>query len=263
MMNSIFTIFLAVLVSSSPLHFFSSYQDSHELSTMEVVDKINQKVLSIPEMDNWQASVLATLIEMDKNWEPKKKTIIEKLTTVRNKIRTEKILSATEYDGEKTKDVTAKYIVEAAKFNNKNKSEAGNKGKRKGGRHRGMDLTRDELFPFGENRRKDYEFDLLEETLEESQRVFVLETRSKQKSSDYFEGKYYVHPETFDVLKAELRPAKYPGPLKLLEMDLDFERLPEGYLVIREAKVCIHVGLIIKNIRIESEEIYSDYKVFD
>jgi hypothetical protein len=230
---------------------------------MELVDKMHEKIQSIPDMDNWQASVLTTLIEMDKNWEPKKKTVIEKLTTVENKIRTEKILSATEYDKDKTKDVTAKYIVEAAKLNRKNKSDAGNKGKRRGGRHRGMDLTRDELFPFGENRRKDYEYVLLEDSLNNDQTVYVLETRSKLKSSDYFEGKYYVHPETFDVLKAELRPAKYPGPLKLLEMDIDFDRLPEGYLVIREAKVRIHVGLIIKNIRIESEEIYSDYEVLD
>jgi hypothetical protein len=93
--------------------------------------------------------------------------------------------------------------------------------------------------------------------------VYILENRSKLKSSDNYEGKYYIHPETFDILRADIRPAKNPGPLKLLEMRIDFGRIPEGYLVIRAASVRIHVGLIIKNIRMESEEIYSDFIVFN
>lgn len=262
-MKKTFALLLIAFVSSSPSLLFTSSLYSSDLSTMEVVEKVQQKIQSAPEMDNWQASVLTTLFEMDKNWEPKKKIIIEKLAVVENKKKTEKILSAVEYDEDETKDMTAKYREEAAKFNEKNEAEQGDDGKRKGGRHRGLDLNRDELFPFGENKRQDYEFDLHEGSLAEGQRVYILETRSLQKSSDHFEGKYYIHPETFDVLRAELRPAKNPGPLKLLEMHIDFDRLPEGYLVIRTAKVRIHVGLIIKNIRMESEEIYADYRVYD
>jgi hypothetical protein len=263
MIKSLFAVLLIALVSGIPLDLFPVSQDSHELSAIELVEKIHQNILSIPEMDKWQASVLNTLIEMDKNWEPKKKTIIEKLITVENQKRIEQILSATEYDKNKTKDVTAKYKVEAAKSNLRNKSDNEKNGQRRGGRRRGMDLSRDELFPFSENRINDYDFDLGEDVLEDNQRVYVLQTRSKQKASDFFEGQYYIHPETFDVLHAELRPAKNPGPLKLLEMHIDFDRLPEGYLVIRAAKVRVHVGLIIKNIRIESEELYSEYKVFE
>jgi hypothetical protein len=230
---------------------------------MEVLEKVHAKIVSTPEMLHWQASVLTTLFEMDKNWEPKKKTVIQKMTTVKNKKRTEKILSATTYHKDKTKDVTAKYQAEIAKFNEKNKADTNGKGKRRGGRHRGLDLERDEFFPFGTSRKKDYEYNLHHELSNDGQDVYVLETRSHVKSSEYFEGRYHIHPETFDVLHAVLRPAKFPGPLKLLEMHIDFDRLPEGYLVIKAAKVRIHVGLIVKNIRMESEEIYSDYKVFE
>ncbi len=254
---------LAVLASGSPPNFFSSSPVSFELSPVELVERVHEKIQSTPELNNWQASVLATLFEMDKNWEPKKKTIIEKLVVVKNKIRIEKILSATEYNEEKTKNITAKYQAEAEKFNERNESSIRKKGKRKGGRHRGMDLGQDDIFPFGENRRNDYEFEFREGFLSDKLRVYVLETRSKLKSSDNYEGKYYIHLETFDILRAEIQPAKNPGPLKLLEMIIDFGRIPEGNLVIRTAKVRIHVGLIIKNIRMESEEIYSDYKVFD
>jgi len=263
MINNILVMLLVVLASGSPPNFFSSSLASPELSKEELVEKVHEKIQSTPELDNWQASVLVTLFDMDKNWEPKKKTIIEKLAVVKNKIRTEKILSATEYDEKKTKDMTAKYQAEAEKFNERNESSKGKKGKRKGGRHRGMDLSQDDIFPFGENRRNDYEFEFREGSLSDKLRVYVLDTRSKLKSSDNYEGKYYIHPETFDILRAEIQPAKNPGPLKLLEMTIDFGRIPEGNLVIRVAKVRIHVGLIIKNIRMESEEIYSDYKVFN
>jgi hypothetical protein len=263
MIASILAMSLAFSISCFSIPVSSSFPDLPELSTMEVVEKAQAKIVSTPEINNWQASTLTTLFEMDKNWEPKKKTVIQKLTTVRNKKRSEKILSAMEYHEDKTKDVTAKYQAEAAKFNKKNEAIANGEEKRRSGRHRGLDLEWEEFFPFGESRKKDYEYKLRQELLKNGQNVYVIETRSKIKSSDYFEGIYHIHPETFDVLHAELRPAKFPGPLKLLEMRIDFDLLPEGYLVIKAAKVRIHVGLIVKNIRMESEEIYSDYRVFD
>jgi hypothetical protein len=263
MIVRLLAVSLAFVIPGSAAYSFSSYSYLPELSTMEVLDKVHAKIASSPQIVNWQASVLTTLYEMDKNWEPKKKTIIQKLTAVRNKKRTEKILSATEYNDDKTKDVTAKYQTQAAKFNKKNEADANEEGKRRGGRHRGLDLERDEFFPFSASKKKDYEYKLHLERMNSGQNVYVLETRSHVKSSDNFEGKYHIHPETFDVLHAVLRPAKFPGPLKLLEMHIDFDRLPEGYLVIKAATVRIHVGLIVKNIRMESEEIYSDYKVFD
>jgi hypothetical protein len=261
MIARLLAVSLAFYISSSSAPIFSS-PDLPDLSPMEVLGKVHAKILSAPEMLHWEASVLTTLFEMDKNWEPKKKTVIQKLTTVRNKKRTEKIVSATEFHKDKTKDMTAKYQAEAAKFNRKNEA-ANDEGKRRSGRHRGLDLERDEFFPFGASKQKDYEYKLHQELLKNGQNVYIIETRSHVKSSDYFEGRYHIHPETFDVLRAELRPAKFPGPLKLLEMHIEFEHLPEGYLVIRAARVKIHVGLIIKNIRMESEEIFSDYKVLD
>jgi hypothetical protein len=241
----------------------SPSQSLPELSANEVVDKVHAKIISVPEMENWEASVLATLFDMDKNWKPKKKVIIQKWVTERNGRRTEKIINAPEYDKDKGRDVTAEFQEEAAKFNKKNADNENEAGKRRRGRHRGLDLQWDEFFPFGDKRKKDYEYSLSQDILDNGQNVYILETRSRIKSSDYFEGKYYIHPETFDVFRAELQPAKNPGPLKRLEMQIDFDRLPEGYLVVKSAKVRIHVGLIIKNIRMESEEIYSGYNVFE
>ncbi len=262
MMKKIFIILAAALGCFATTPVTSPTSASSELSRLEVVERLHEKILSYPALKNWQASTLTNLYEMDKNWEPKKKTVVEKLVTVKDNARVEKVLRATEYDGDKTKDVTAKFRAEAEKLNKKSESREGKDGGRKGGRYRGLDLNRGELFPFEENKRKDYDFEVSEGFLEADRKVIILETRSRQKSSEYYEGKFYIHPETYDILRVELQPAKNPGPLKLLEMHIDFRHLPGGYLVIDTARVRIHVGLIIKNIRMESEEIYSDYEIF-
>ncbi len=253
--------FLAVLlITGFSLSSFSIDQENSILSTEDVLNKIHENIKSAPEMNRWQASVLTTLYDMDKNWEPKKKTVIEKQIVVDNKTRIEKVFKATEYKDDEIKDVTNEFKEEAAKMNAKNRSSDGEES---GGRHRGMNLGMEDIFPFGEAKRKDYDFSLHKETLPDGREVYILKTVSKQESSEYFEGTYTIDADTLSILRAELIPAKNPGPLKLLEMDMEFEHLLEGYLIIKKASVRVHVGLIIKNIRMQTEEVYTDYDIFN
>jgi hypothetical protein len=255
-----FSILAVLMISGFSLPSFSVNQENIALSTEDVIEKINESIEAAPEMNRWQASVLTTLYEMDKKWEPKKKTVIEKQIVVDNKTRIEKVYKAVEYKDDEIKDVTNEFKEEAAKMNAKNRSSD---GKESGGRHRGMNLGMDEIFPFNEEKRKDYDFSLSKETGPDSREVYILKTVSKQESSEFFEGTYTIDADTLAVLRAELSPAKNPGPLKLLEMDMEFDRLPEGYLVMTKASARVHVGLIIKNIRMQTEEIYSDYEIFN
>jgi len=62
-------------------------------------------------------------------------------------------------------------------------------------------------------------------------------------------------------VRAELRLAKNPGPLKVMEMSMDFLVIPEGYFVLRKMTARVHVGLIVKNIRREVVDEYSDYQI--
>ena len=82
MIKNALTIALGVLVSGFPAWFFPLFSVSQGLSTMEAVERIYANILSAPEMNHWQARVLSTMLKMDKNWQPKKKIIIEKLTSV-------------------------------------------------------------------------------------------------------------------------------------------------------------------------------------
>ncbi len=230
-----------------------------------IIDKTAQRLESFPEMSHWRASVLSKQIEMDKNWEPKKVTVVQKSVLMKNKILQEKIQNAVEIKGDKRKDVTQKYINESYKEMQKRARER-KKAKDKNGeddRRRHMDFSFDELFPFSAKNRGNYEFTLLEENSLEGTSVYVIDARAKQRTKDFFEGLFYIDRETWDILRAELRLAKNPGPLKVMNMNLDLKVLPEGYLTVRKASVRIHVGLVVKNIRREVVDEYSDYEILE
>ena len=231
----------------------------------EVVEKTAQRVLSYPEITHFKFSATSTMHEMDKNWKSKKKTVVKKVVLVKDDTRQESIKSAVEIKKGKTKDVTQKYINESYKKMEKaarQRKEAREEGEEKNTRHR-TDISIDEILPFNEKNRGNYEFSLLAETTLDDVPVYVLDARAKQRTKDFFEGKFYINRETFDIHRAELQLAKNPGPLKLMEMAVDFQVLPEGFLVLKKMSFRIHVGLVVKNIRREGTEEYFDYQFLE
>ena len=232
-----------------------------------VVAKTAQRLESFPEMLHWQASVLSKKIEMDKNWKPKKETVVQKTVLMKGETRQEKIQSAVEIENGKQKDVTQKYINQAYKDMQKRAREA-KKSKDKNSddeedRRRHMELSLEEMFPFSERNKDNYDFALLGETTLEEIPVYVLDAKSKQRTKDFFDGIFYIGKETWDILHAELQLAKNPGPLKVMEMKMDFYVLPQGYFALKKIYVRIHVGLVVKNIRQEVIDEYSDYRILE
>jgi hypothetical protein len=252
-------------MSVSALFILAGSETFDTAEVADIVDKTAKRLASFPEMSHWKASVLSKQAEMDKNWEPEKVTVVQKTLLMKNKILQEKIQSAVEIKNDKRKDVTQKYINESYKEMQKAAKER-KKARDKNGeddRRRHMDFSFDELFPFSEKNRGNYDFTRLEEKSLEGTSVYLLEARSKQRTKDFFEGIFYIDKETWDILRAELRLAKNPGPLKVMNMDLDLKVLPEGYLAVRKASVRIHVGLVVKNIRREVVDEYSNYQILE
>lgn len=229
----------------------------------ELAAKIGERLASHPKLDSWQAKAHSTTSYMNSDWKPKKTTTAEKTVTVDAGLWSEEIRSATETEDSKTRDVTKKLQEEARdrveKQNRQTPDERKNEQQNRG--RRSPDMTRDEVLPFGPEKRSSYDF-ALEGTVDlDGTPALLLRSRSRVRSKEKLEGLYYIHPDTFDVLRAELTIAKKPGPLKRMEMEVDFLVLPEGYLVMKKALMRIHVGIIVKNIRIEAVETYSDYVV--
>jgi hypothetical protein len=257
---------IVLLLSAGLMFSASSFSASSTDGVQEIVEKTAERVLSYPEIPDHKVSAISTMHEMDKNWKSKKKTVVRKIVLMKNKIRSESIKSAVEIKKGKTKDVTQKYVNEAYEAREKAARERKNakykRDKDDERRHR-MEITLEEMLPFSEENRENYEFTLLDETTLEGIPVYVVEARAKQRTKDFFEGEFYIDKETFDIYRAELQLAKNPGPLKVMEMAVDFQVLPEGYLVVEKMSFRIHVGLVVKNIRREGSEEYSDYQILE
>lgn len=253
-----------ILIGVFIILFFTSHSYSvQENNVDEIIEQVAVRLANYPRLKNWQVSVLSTTYRMDKNWQPEKKTVVRKTVTVRDKERTEDIINAIEIeiDKDKTKDVTEKFRKDAMKEMRK-REERRAKGKPEDEKGR-RELSVDEMFPFGVTEREKYIFSRKEDTELAGIPVHVLESRAKIRSDKYYDGTYYINKENYQVIKVEIQPAKNPSVLKLFEMEAYFQIIPGGYFVLNTTRVKIHVGLIIKNIRLDAEEKYSNYVVLD
>ena len=129
----------------------------------QLIDKIASKIANYSRFDDYQVSVLSTAVRVDKNWKPKKTTVVKKIISIKDKLRREQILSAVETEKGKTKDVTKKYIKQAEK--QLRKSEERRKQGKPEDKGRRRELSLEEMLPFGVEARKNYNF-VLEEDAE-------------------------------------------------------------------------------------------------
>ncbi|MBE3124882.1 MAG: hypothetical protein IMZ57_04405 [Acidobacteria bacterium] len=261
---AVFATVISLFYLSSPLKTFSAAKLSAQITDAAgLVAKIGERLASHPKLDSWQAKAHSTTSYMNSAWKPKKTTTTEKTVTVDGGLWSEEILSAAETEDGKTRDVTKKLREKARARAEKQKRQSANKRKneqRSRGR-RNVDMIRDEALPFGPGKRPGYDFTVKGTADLNGMPVILLQSRSRVRSAEKLEGRYYIHPDTFDVLRAELTIAKRPGPLKRMEIKVDFLVLPEGHMVMKKADIRIHIVIIIKNIRIEAVETYSDYVV--
>jgi hypothetical protein len=228
-----------------------------------LVEKIGARIASYPKLESWQARASSTTSRMTSDWKPKSTTVTEKIVTVEGGLWSEEIVSATETEDGKTRDVTKKTQEEARERAAKQKrsTDEDRKSDQRSRGRRSLDMTRDEVLPFGPDKRAGYDFTVEGTADLGGSPAVLLRSRSRVRSDEKLEGLYYVDPETGDVRRAELTLAKMPGPLKRMEMEVDFRVLPEGGQVMTKAVMRIHVGLIVKNIRVEAVETYTDHVI--
>lgn len=233
------------------------------LDVSDIVARIGDRIAAYRDLGSWQARASSTTSRMTSEWKPKTTTATEKIVTVDGAFWSEEIVSATETEGGRTRDITKEMQEEARERATKRRRSSDDERKqeqRSRGR-RSLDMVRDEVLPFGPERRSGYDFTFEGSADLAGAPALLLRSRSRVRSDEKLEGLYYVDPRTYDVRRAELSLAKKPGPLKRMEMEIDFLVLPEGYLVMGKAVMRIHVNIIVKNIRIEAVEAYRDHVV--
>ncbi len=249
--------------------------------TTELVVKVGERLASYPKLESWQAKAVSTNSYMNSAWKPTKTTTLEKLVTIDGRRRSEEILKAVETEGGRTRDVTEKMRAEArerAESRQRPSDDPGSghgrpesdpsEGNPRGDgersssrRRRGPNLSPDEILPFGPASRSGYDFTVKGPSSLNGAPVIVLQSRSRVRSQDKLEGLYYIDPETYDVLRAELTMAKKPAALKSMQAEVEFAVLPGGHQVMTRAAMRMHVGLVVKNIRFEGVEIYTGHRI--
>lgn len=255
-----FIYFFLMMGSITSLHFLPFVQES---KPEFLIDRVAMRQDSYPKYHSWEALVILTETEMDKDWQPKKVTVIKKILKAVEDEETDEVIQVLETEKGVTKDITEKYIRKAEKERDKKKSKEGeHKSEKEEGRGT-IELSQDEIFPFDEEKREKYNFTMLESSYIAGREVYVLESRTKIKGEDLWEGIYYIDKERFDVLKVELKPSKDPKHIKEFEIEMCFQVLPEGYFVLQKSKARIDGGIFIKKIRMTVEEERSNYKIID
>jgi len=122
-------------------------------------------------------------------------------------------------------------------------------------------LSLEELLPFSEKARQSFTFARLADEVIDGRDVYVLESQAKIKDEKFWEGRYFISPESYDVLRVTLTISKNPKFVKELSTEIDFQVLPDGQFFIKKTRMKVDAGMIIKHIRMVIEEEYSDIEI--
>jgi hypothetical protein len=201
-----------------------------------------------PEPKSYHA--VGTALKMDSDWKPETVTRIEKDVTMRDSIRHETLVRAvrTEKDGRQV-DVTQEMI--------ESDRNSGKDGKRKG---QSYSMNSEDLFVFGRQRRAEYDFSWLSDSLADGIRVSRLSAVPRKKDVERFRMTYLVDPDSMTVLGVEMRPSRNPKMVKQLAMSLTLSRDSAGHYFLSRFWMRIYVNLLVKKIRTEYSEEYSGFQ---
>lgn len=229
-----------------------------------LLDGVAARLRQTAAYKNWTASAVQTITELDRKGNPEKVTVVTKSIRVTDGRRSEDILKALVTEDGQTKDVTASYALEARKRREEDeRRRAEEAGKRPDGR-RSLRLDLNELLPFAADRRPGFIFGLREGADRTGRRLLLLDVKAKAKDPRNWDGTYTIDPATFDILRTEIRPSKFPKMVKELSLEAEVEILDGKYSVLKRTTFKVNGGfLFLKRVRMTVEDVYADVRVLD
>ena len=214
------------------------------------LDRLESKCSTLGKPLPKRYHVQSTLLQMDADWKPETVTRTEKEVTFLDSNRQETIIKAvrTGKDG-KEEDITQEMIEN----DTKNRKDQRDKNKR----GQSFSMNGDDLFVFSKQRRGEYDFSWLSDSLLDGRRVARLYAVPKKKDVERFRMTYAVHPDSMTVLMVEMRPSKNPKMVRQLLMTLRLSQDLDGHYFLSRFWMRVFVNLIVKKIRTEVSEEYS------
>jgi hypothetical protein len=246
------------------------YSQGQQADVAALIRKIEVRIKSYPEYKNYSATAVSKSWEMDSQWRPQKQVTVTKRIVQRKDSVDETILRAVETAKGVEKDVTEKMKESARKQKEKQrvKEKDARKGKDKGeekekdgGRGGSFSMSNDQMNPFSEKKRDLFTFTQLADTVMNGKTFLCIRADAKVAQHETYEGRYYVDPQTSDVLMMDVRPSKNPKFVKHMRLKMEFEVMPAGYYVFKRFWMSAEAAFLVKKFRMEFEESHSDVEV--
>jgi hypothetical protein len=231
---------------------------AQEKDLAPLLDKIAKRIDSYPENNSWTYKTVTKSTEMNKQWQPTKTTMTTAVVKDTEGVLSGRVIEAVEIEDGMTKDIIEKTREQAEK-----QIEEANKQRREEKAQKEPENTLNTLFPFKEDKRAKFKFNRLNDAIINERPVIVIEAAAIEKDKQLFEGRFYIDQQTYDVLKAQIKPSENPTFVKELDMDIDFEVLPEGNYIQKKLKTRVDGGPFFKRIRAIIEEEKSDIVILD
>lgn len=232
-----------------------AYPCYSQIQLDSLLAQVDQRSRGYADYDNFSMAVLSISRFMDNAWRTEKTVTTEKIIRTRQGRSRQEIIRATEFKDGVEKDITQTAAAEAAKA--EEKSAEKDKDSQRSGEKK---FELEELLPFAVDKRPFYRFELLADTTMENRRLLRIRAKTIDPDEDRFEGLYYVDPKTLDVRMIDIQPSKNPKFVKSLHMRMSFDVLPGNRLILTRTWMRVYAGILIKKIRLEVEETYSNYR---
>jgi len=228
----------------------------------DLIRKIDERSKTYKEYHEYSASAVSVYKEMDNSWKPGKVTSIFKQIRQVDSSRVETITRAVEIQKGKETDITEKVLANEKKRQDRAKGKTEDaKQSKKEGRNQTFAVGYKELYPFSDEERKQYIFSQKPDTVLSGKPLLHILASARERTGNRYEGSYFVDPQTYDILLIDAAPAKNPKFVKDMRIRMAFEVLPGNYWMFKSYRMRIFASLLIKKVRIEAEETYSDFTI--
>jgi hypothetical protein len=235
---------------------FSRFSLTADENLESLIEKINNRLSVFQQDSAYSCRIITKNRTMDKNWKPKTTTVIEKRMILNGRQNRQEIVRAVEIKDGRETDITEK--IQEQLERSKEKIENPEKEEKKE-----LSLSGEDLIPFQETRRNLYEFELLPDTVIQGIRLHCIRTRAIEPSADVYEGLYLIRPETSVIDLILIRPSKNPRFVKRLNLEMHFIEMPGDHWVLSKMHARVFADLLIKKIRMDTEEEYDNYRFIE
>jgi hypothetical protein len=204
------------------------------------LDKVSYQMARLAKDYPQEMTAITQIREMDSRWQAKTVTWVEKKIFRSDSLRQVEIVRAIKREGDRETDVTVQH--RQGQGNNK----------------RSLVISSEDLFPFDPERRGLYDFELAQDSTWSGKTVKVLIVNANEKGENYYNGRYYISPDSFTVVAVSLSPSKFPKMVKSFNMCMNLGYDENGHYIARDFWMRVYANFLIKKIRFEIFEEYKD-----